>query len=192
VEYTTLYDVINEPRTRHWIIPLLFFCGALFAWVLLRLFSRPNLSSIGYPVKSFVKFGRIFIPVFAILSLVGFVIIFFSESSNYSSTMAHYDAKKYITIEGEVTSFLKYQQSGTSYLELFTVDDIKFEFSSNDHSYYGYRPSENDSSSISEGQFVRISYLLNLRKRVILKLEEQADVSHHDLNLVTDIPESSN
>jgi len=116
--------------------------------------------------QSHKLFGTVFV------SFAGLIALIFIPSTilDYVHTRSSYTQRTYKTVEGPVTDFDPMPVSGHR-LETFTVAGVPFAFSDFDESDYGYNNTASHGGVIRQGLRVRIAYLPEKERNVILKLE---------------------
>lgn len=117
-----------------------------------------------------IRFKGIFMMCFAGLMLA---IVLPSQIVGYLHTKSVYKQKQYQTIEGVVTDFDPMPEGGHQN-ESFVVSGVPFAFSNFDVTDYGYNNAASHGGAIREGLQVRIAYMANEKRNVILVLDTLA------------------
>jgi hypothetical protein len=162
MDYKIVYEVINEEMKTNWLMPILFILIGLGI----------SIYNIKYNKKT--SFGKRYSIVFGFV-FSGFALLFTllttpSAIRGYK-TLEIYKNGDYKVIEGKIANFNPMPYGG-HINESFTVNGISFEYSDFDESYYGFNNTASHGGPIKkDGQQVRISYIFQGDKNIILKLE---------------------
>ena len=159
MEWLTVYDFANDSiRSQNIFMPLIFVLiglGILF-------FYKFN--------KSSKKKNRIFGLVYTLFSILFCIIVIPHQINDFHLAKSTYENANYTVIEGVVTDFDPMPYAGHQN-ESFTINDVRFEYSDFDESYYGFNNTKSHGGPIDEGRKIRVSYYINNKKNIIIKIE---------------------
>jgi len=163
MDYKIVYEVINDGMKTHWLMPILFILIGLG----ISIFNIKYNKSKSFKKTYTIVFGFIF---------SGFALLFtlFTAPSairEYYETRNIYKNGDYTIIEGELENFDPMPYGGHMH-ESFTVKGVSFDYSDFDESYYGFNNTASHGGPLKRnGQQVRLSYITNGDRNVILKIE---------------------
>ena len=163
MNYTTVYEVVNEELDSSLFIPLIFMVvGFGISYVTYKFFAKGSLRS--YVIGFGILFG-LFALVFSIVTIP-------SNLIDYNKTMKAYEKGNYKTEIGKIESF-EPMPFGGHQQEKFTLNGIEFDYSDFSLYYYGFHNSASHGGPIKEnGQEVKIGYITSESgKNVIWKIE---------------------
>ncbi len=113
-------------------------------------------------------FGILFASFSALFS--AFVIP--SQIAAYRNVNKSLANKNYQIVEGRVENYHPMPAGGHD-TERFTVDNVQFEYSDYDLTDYGYNNAASKGGVIREGLYVKIGFINNGNRNLILKLETE-------------------
>ena len=159
MEYTTVYDVSNESMKLFWLLPVPFILiiGGIMTF---QIINRKK----GW-VKEILKLS------FMLLFVLGWgVIVGIHEISSYKEVQKIIAERNYQIVEGIIENFDPMPYSGHKN-ESFTVNNIKFEYSDFNETFYGFNNTKSHGGPIrGNRQKVKIIYYNRNGKNYIFKL----------------------
>ena len=162
--YEVLYDFANEalPIKPMIFMPLLFvFIGV---GIIMYHIKQKDMN------KMKRTYGIIFGSIAGSFALVVSILVIPSHFIDYYKTKDIYYNKEYKVIEGTLNNFDPMPYTGHK-TESFSINQVCFEYSDYDLSYYGFRNTKSHGGPVDEGKRFRISYFNNGKRNIILKIE---------------------
>lgn len=163
--YQTVFDITNEGFDLSFIIPLIFVIGFTLILFLTRKIRNHRNNKFWNTYAFF--FNIIF------LGLASFIFLFALNSSykKYSVIKEITKNKTYLTIEGPVKNFTKFELSENE-MESFSINGVYFEYSDYYHNG-GYNKTSIRGGVInSEGQWLKLHYHNKDNENRIIKIEK--------------------
>ncbi|MEO3402376.1 hypothetical protein AAFN85_00635 [Mucilaginibacter sp. CAU 1740] len=177
-----IYDFANESLPQIWLPPVVFFIAGLIVLIYHLNLSKeedgvhgpfkpifPGADSKGINTKTK---GIVFGALFTLIGCVVPLLLYFSEAKMFQFYQRVCKDKSYQTVQGRITQF---HHSNSPYhdTERFYIDGVYFEFNDNTQNRDGYSVGTFKSDPLKQDLFVRICYLDEGKRKVILKLETE-------------------
>jgi predicted membrane protein len=164
MNYTTVYEVVNEQLDSTLFIPLIFIIVGFGISYVSYKFLATGSSKRSYTIGFGILFG-LFALVFSLMTIPSSLI-------DYRKTMKAYEEGNYKTEIGKIENF-EPMPFGGHQQEKFTLNGIEFDYSDFSLSHYGFHNSASHGGPIKEnGQEVKIGYITSENgKNIIWKIE---------------------